>query len=69
MLYIMEQELPAFAGCVSYFAKENEKFKPIFDSLEAHEEKLPGDWDTKLNSFEKIIFLKVIRPDAVSKAM
>ena len=65
----MDRDLPSFKGCVAYFDAENEKFKTIFDSLEAHQEKLPGHWDKNLNSFEKIIFLKVVRPDAVTKAM
>lgn len=69
MLYVMDRDLPAFKGITEYFREYNKKFKKIFDSLEAHEEPMPGDWNTSLNSFEKIILLKVIRPDSVTKAM
>jgi dynein heavy chain len=68
-LFVMDRDLPAFKGITEYFREYNKKFKKIFDSLEAHEEPIPGDWNTSLNSFEKIILLKVIRPDAVTKAI
>jgi hypothetical protein len=38
----------------------------VFDSTEAHEEPLPGEWNNKLNSLEKMIVLKAIRPDKIS---
>lgn len=47
----------------------NKKFKKIFDAQDAHEEPLPGDWDEKLNSFQKMIVLKSIRPDKICHAM
>jgi len=28
-----------------------------------HEEQLPGDWQTKLTDFEKIVLLKAFRPE------
>jgi dynein heavy chain, axonemal len=67
-LYIMAQ-LPAFKGIDTYFIEFNKKFKKIFDTPEAHEEPLPGDWNGKLNSFQKMIVLKSIRPDKISQAI
>ena len=55
-------QLPAFKGIDTYFIEFNKKFKKIFDAPEAHEEPLPGDWNTKLNSFQKMIVLKAIGP-------
>ena len=49
-LYVMSQ-LPAFKGIDTYFIEFNKKFKKIFDSPEAHEEPMPGEWNEKLNSF------------------
>jgi hypothetical protein len=43
-------QLPTFKGIDTYFIEFNKKFKKIFDAPEAHEEPLPGDWNTKLNS-------------------
>lgn len=65
----MDRDLPAFKGILEYFREYNKKFKKIFDSLEAHEEPMPGDWNTSLNSFEKIVLLKCVRPDSVTKAV
>jgi len=50
-LHVMERTLPVFAGIEEYFINFNVKFKKIFDSQEAHEEPMPGDWNSKLNSF------------------
>ena len=67
-LYIMDT-LPAFEGITEYFINFHKKFKKVFDSVEAHEEPMPGDWNTKLNSFQKMILLKAIRPDKVTEAV
>lgn len=61
--------LPAYKGIDTYFIEFNKKFKKVFDSPEAHEEPLPGDWNNKLNSFQKMIVLKAIRPDKIALAV
>jgi len=68
-LYVMDQTLPIFEGIEEYFINFNVKFKKIFDSADAHEEPMPGDWNTKLNSFQKMVLLKSIRPDKISAAI
>jgi len=30
---------------------------------------MPGDWNTKLNSFQKMILLKCVRPDKITAAI
>jgi dynein heavy chain len=67
-LYCMSQ-LEAFKGIDSYFIEFHKKFKKIFDATEAHEEKMPGEWEDKLNSFQKMVLLKAIRADKVSSAI
>jgi len=67
-LYSMSQ-LEAFKGIDSYFIEFHKKFKKIFDASEAHLEKMPGEWDEKLSSFQKIIVLKAIRLDKVTAAI
>jgi dynein heavy chain len=67
--YIMDRDLPSFKGIVDYFREYNKKFKKIFDSLAPELEEMPGDWNTSLNSFEKLLILKVIRADSITKAM
>lgn len=68
-LFVMERDLPCFKGIVEYFREYNKKFKKLFDSADAHEEPLPGDWNTNLNSFQKIVLLQTIRSDSVYKAL
>lgn len=62
-------QLPAFKGIDNYFIEFHKKFKKIFDATEAHLEKMPGEWDEKLNSFQKIIVLKSIRLDKITAAI
>jgi len=68
-LHVMDKDLPVFEGIEEYFINFNVKFKKIFDSAEAHEEPMPGDWNSKLNTFQKMILLKCIRPDKITAAI
>jgi dynein heavy chain len=61
--------LEKFKGFDQYFIEFHKKFKKIYDSSVAHEEKLPGEWDEKLNSFQKMIVIKSLRPDKVTMAI
>jgi dynein heavy chain, axonemal len=67
-LYCLEK-LEVFRGIESYFIEFHKKFKKIYDATEAHKEKLPGEWDERLNSFQKMIFLKALRADKVTSAI
>ena len=67
-LYVLAQ-LPAFKGIDTYFIEFHKKFKKIFDATEAHLEPMPGEWDAKLNSLQKMFVLKAIRPDKISEAI
>jgi dynein heavy chain len=58
-----------FKGIDTYIIEYHKKFKKIFDAPEAHLEPLPGEWDTKLNSFQKMILLKAIRSDKIAQAI
>jgi len=44
-------QLENFKGIDTYFIEFHKKFKKIFDASAAHEEKLPGEWEDRLNSF------------------
>jgi len=68
-LHVMDTKLPAFAGILEYFINFHKKFKKIFDSPNAHEEPLPGEWNTKLNSLQKMLVLKAIRADKITLAI
>jgi dynein heavy chain len=62
-------QLPAFKGFDSFFASEVSAFQKIYDAPEADLEKLPGPWETKLNAFEKMCYLRTLRPDRITTAV
>ena len=61
--------LTKFASFPEEFKNHAEGFKKIFDSMDPHREDLPGKWNTDLDSFQKLIVLKCLRPDKVTNAM
>ena len=63
------KELPKMAGVYDHFINNPQDFKTIFDSTHPQSEKLPGGWDEKLDTFEKMIVLKAIRMDKVLPAV
>lgn len=65
----MARDLPAFKGINEYFMKNHLLFKKIFDSIEPHNDPLPGEWDAKLNTFQKMIVLKSLRADKLTLAV
>lgn len=62
-------QMEVFKGIDTYFIEFHKKFKKIFDATEAHEEKMPGEWEDRLNSFQKMIVLKSIRADKITAAI
>jgi dynein heavy chain len=61
----MSTSLEEFKGIDEYFMKKSDEFKHIFDSSNAHEEAFPEYWEKKLDSFQKIVFIKALRADKV----
>nr|WAW84827.1 axonemal dynein heavy chain 1 [Halisarca dujardinii] len=61
--------LSKFTTFAEEFSQHVEGFKVIFDSTDPHREALPGHWDAELNSFQKLLSLKCIRPDKITNAM
>ena len=65
----MSQALPALQGIDKFFMDNHFEFKRIFDSTEPENEPMPGEWDTKLNTFQKLIVLKSLRSDKITLAV
>ena len=61
--------LPVFKGFDKFFIENSKKFQEIFDSPEPHNVPIPGEWNKKLNSFQKMIILKCLRPDKMALAI
>ncbi|VEL10426.1 unnamed protein product [Protopolystoma xenopodis] len=45
------------------------KYNLVFDSTEPHRINLPSPWQTQLDSFQRILFMRCIRSDKVTNAM
>jgi len=63
------EALTSFDGISSDFGNHLEGYKRIFDSPEPHKQPLPEPWHSRLNSFQRIIILKCLRPDKVTNAL
>lgn len=54
-----------FHGLASHIVANVEDWKRIYDSVEPQNEVLPAPWVNQLDSFQKIIVLRLLRPDKV----
>jgi len=62
-------EFPKFKRIRSTFGALQEGWSKIYDSNEPQLIRLPGEWDTKLEEFQKMIVLRCIRPDKIVPAV
>ncbi|KAF7658906.1 hypothetical protein LDENG_00006200 [Lucifuga dentata] len=58
-----------FSSLAQSFTKHLQGFKRIFDSNQPHREPLPGEWDTKLDSFQKLLVLRCLRTDRLIQGL
>lgn len=52
-----------------HFCQHQDAWRIIFDSPEPQNAKLPDPWHKKLNHLEKILVLRVLRPDKIVPAI
>lgn len=55
--------LDAFKGIQEHFVANLPHYRKFFDATDAHREPMAGEWDTKLDQFQKMLFLRCIRVD------
>ncbi|KAL2642111.1 hypothetical protein R1flu_009698 [Riccia fluitans] len=58
-------QMQSFTGLSSDFSLNAQKWKHIYDSLQPYEEDLPNEWGTKLTAFQRLIIIRLIRPDKI----
>jgi dynein heavy chain, axonemal len=56
-------QLRGFSGFVDEFHEHMKQWKAIYDDFKPEEISLPGMWDAKLTTFEKLLLLNALRPD------
>ncbi len=62
-------ELPNFKGICASFRENAPAWKKIFEREEPHEYKLPGVWRQRLDEFQFLLLLRVLRPNKLSAAI
>jgi dynein heavy chain len=67
-LHVMSKILPCFEGFEQFFIQEQAEFQKIFDSNTPQDMPIPGEWNSKLTAFQKMIVLKSIRADKITLA-
>ncbi|XP_009304459.3 dynein axonemal heavy chain 1 [Danio rerio] len=61
--------LPSFSNLPQSFSKHESAFKSIFDSSQPHREPLPGEWESQLDSFQKLLILRCLRADRLTHGL
>jgi dynein heavy chain len=61
-------KLPAFDRLDLYISTYPDDWKAVYDSMEPHKQKFPGK-SAKLNSFQRLLVLRCIRPDKLVPAI
>ncbi|ETO33001.1 dynein heavy chain [Reticulomyxa filosa] len=63
------ENLAVFNGFVDAFVKNTKVMQRYYNASVPHEESLPGEWDKKLNDFQKLIVVRTLRPDKMNIAL
>jgi len=59
-------DLAGAAGLKEDMASDASRFKPLYDTAEAHTVPLPSPWQEKMNAFQRMVVVRCMRPDKVS---
>ncbi|XP_069795725.1 dynein axonemal heavy chain 12 isoform X2 [Narcine bancroftii] len=62
-------DLQSLHGLRAHFSKFIGEWRKIYESKEPHNEPLPNPWDKKINELQKMIVLRMLRPDKIIPAV
>lgn len=62
-------DLHTYLGFKDDFVQNLSKWQAVYDDMEPHNRALPGVWDTKLTQFQKLLIVRVLRPDKLTIAI
>lgn len=62
-------DLPTYKGFKNSFININKEWQNVYDDLEPHHKTLPGGWEEKLSLFQKLLVIRVLRPDLLTTAI
>jgi dynein heavy chain, axonemal len=66
---LIEHELTSFAGFKKDINTASADWSHFLSSENPHAEVIPGDWDTNLTNFQKLLLIRVLREDKVVYAV
>ncbi|KAI8825240.1 dynein heavy chain and region D6 of dynein motor-domain-containing protein [Fimicolochytrium jonesii] len=55
----------SFKGFSNSVREQVTSWKDIYDAADPHKEPYPGGWDQRLSAFQKLVVLRILRPDRV----
>ncbi|TPX70976.1 hypothetical protein CcCBS67573_g06369 [Chytriomyces confervae] len=61
--------LAGFQGFSKLFPDDVAQWKRLFESTDPHKVDFPGQWKSQLNSFQKLLVLRCLRPDKLTAAV
>ncbi|XP_072136530.1 dynein axonemal heavy chain 12 isoform X2 [Mobula birostris] len=62
-------DLQSLHGLRDHFSKFIREWHKIYESKEPHNEPLPSPWDQNINELQKMIILRMLRPDKIIPAV
>ena len=62
-------DLPAFGGLTEGFRGSGNEWRVIYESFEPHKVAVPMPWNDKLSVFQKLLFIRCLRPDKITSAV
>lgn len=62
-------DLPNFKNFSDSFVKDISKWKEVYDDLEPHNKQLPAPWEKNLSQFQKLLIVRILRPDKLTIAI
>ena len=66
---VRASSLPELSGFFQTIGKNEKLWKKIYDSSKPHSERLPLNYDVKLNDIYKLVVLRCMRPDKIIPAI
>ncbi|VTZ70290.1 dynein beta chain, putative [Plasmodium chabaudi chabaudi] len=68
--YLLDiEKLKNFEGFINSFIKSIREWRRWYNFLEVENNVLPDEWEFNLTSFQKLIIIKILRPDRLNKAI
>lgn len=60
-------DLPAFAEFPKNFVDNLTQWRQFYDETNPEDAKIPEPWETRLSPFQKLIVVRIVRPDKVTE--